>query len=1064
MTTDFANKTSLKVPYQLPEFIRSDANYQTFVAFIQAYYEWMEQQNIGSGKEGVIYGTQNLLNYQDVDFVEPGQQFNKFIDYYINDFLPNFPKDALADKSKLVKIARELYETKGTPASYQFLFRALYNSDAQIFLTRDVVLRASDGKWYVTKSLRLATNDEQFLSISNLRLFGLSSKSFATVERSVRVGNRIEAYISNIERLFVSGEDVVVVDNNNRTLYFKDGQVVPEGTSGSTKLQAKILGSISSVQVKSNRRGQLYKGRDAIYPGDPVVFYGGLNDTDGLGATAYVYETTSGSLRDVLVVNGSHGYREDPNTILQFIGGGGSGAIANVGTVESSAELNVAFIPTDRIDLSRLTKIGNFPANILQISIKDYYANSTIITGNAVSLSGVSTGDTITIVGANTNLNLSGSYTVTVANSEYFFITNTNGTPTGTWQGLSNTGFTAKGVFNPYTFFPTNTSSDLTSTIANTFKFTSFSTYPISSVVLNNGGGGYTSLPTVVAKSLFDSTSFGLKNELGPLGILGPITITNPGIGYANGDIITFANSAGGIGANAYVNVNSSGSIISTTYTFSNTSSIITYPKGGMGYRNSNLPTLNVSTSSGGSGAVLNVSTVLGDGATFTPISDERGIGAITSFIIEDFGEDYISAPSVSLRVRDLVVSNVSLGTIPKKGEVIYQGANLTSAVFKANVDSIFLLEGGATTETSKYVLRTYNYTSNTKTNLQLTIDRTPSANVYLDLDTFYNTSNVITGEVIYKNGIRTYGNGAAEATARFLNGLIIGEGRYINDDGFLSSNQVLESEDYNNFTYDLTVQASFVAYKEVLFKLLHPSGTKIIPFNALKSQQDVTEHVETFKANSHTLGYYTGDNGSNAAMFTTFANPSNNIIHFGSLVGANIGQIINVGSILSITQQQGPNVYSEVLSVNYTTNNAIIRDNVFTSFANVATANVVTSNNRINIRSLTGQYDIINNGEYSNNSNKLGDIAFIGDRIRVVSGANEFNGTISYVSYSNNVIFASTTLGFTSNSANVSIARDIVSTSVTIYNSLGTVFYPELTTQNDERLTTQDGRILILG
>jgi hypothetical protein len=333
-----------------------------------------------------------------------------------------------------------------------------------------------------------------------------------------------------------------------------------------------------------------------------------------------------------------------------------------------------------------------------------------------------------------------------------------------------------------------------------------------------------------------------------------------------------------------------------------------------------------------------------------------------------------------------------------------------------------------------------------------------------LDLDTFYNTSNVITGEVIYKNGIRTYGNGAAEATARFLNGLIIGEGRYINDDGFLSSNQVLESEDYNNFTYDLTVQASFVAYKEVLFKLLHPSGTKIIPFNALKSQQDVTEHVETFKANSHTLGYYTGDNGSNAAMFTTFANPSNNIIHFGSLVGANIGQIINVGSILSITQQQGPNVYSEVLSVNYTTNNAIIRDNVFTSFANVATANVVTSNNRINIRSLTGQYDIINNGEYSNNSNKLGDIAFIGDRIRVVSGANEFNGTISYVSYSNNVIFASTTLGFTSNSANVSIARDIVSTSVTIYNSLGTVFYPELTTQNDERLTTQDGRILILG
>jgi hypothetical protein len=975
MTTDFANKTSLKVPYQLPDFISSDDNYQTFVAFLQAYYEWMEQQNIGSGKEGVIYGTQNLLNYQNVDFKEPGEQFNKFIDYYIKDFLPNFPKDTLADKSKLVKIARRLYEVKGTPASYEFLFRALYNTDAQIFLTRDVVLKASDGKWYVTKSLRLATNDEQFLSIQNLRLFGLTTKSFATVERSVRIGNRIEVYVANIERLFISGEDVVVSDNNNRPLYFKDGKIVPEGTSGSTILQAKILGSISSVQINNNRRGQLYKGRTDLYTGDPVVFYGGLNDVDGLGAKAYVFETTSGSLRDVTVLDGGYGYREDPNTFIQFTGGGGTGAIANVTTVDAGGEINVAFIPTDPIVISQLTTIGAAA----------------------------------------------------------------------------------------YAFFSANTSANINATLANTFNFKSFSTYPIGSVVLNNGGGGYTSLPTVSAKSLYDDT-LGNKEDLEALGILGPITIITPGTGYANGQFITFANSAGGMGANAYVNVNATGSIVSTTYVYANSANPnITYPKGGLGYRNSTLPTLNVS-SSGGSGAVLTVTNVLGSGATFLPVGDERGIGAITSFIIEDFGEDYISAPSVSLRVRDLVVSNVSIATIPKKGEIVYQGANLASAVFKANVDSIFLLETGPTTETSKYILRTYNYTSNTKTNLQLAIERLPSSNISLDLDTTYTTSNVITGEVIYQNGIRTYGNGAAEATARFLNGLIIGEGRYINDDGFLSSNQVLESQDYNNFTYDLTVQASFAAYKELLYKLVHPSGTKIIPFNALKSQQDITEHVETFKANSHTLGYYTGDNGSNAAIFTTFENASNNIIHFGSLVGANIGQIINVGSIISITQNHGPNVYSGVLSVNYTTNNAVISDNVFTSFANVATANVLTSNNRINILSLTGQYDLINNGEYSNTQNKLRDIAFVGDRIRVVSGASVFHGTITYVSYSNNVIFANTTLGFTSNTANVSIARDIVSTSVMIYNTLGSVFYPELITQSGEILTTQDGRILILG
>jgi hypothetical protein len=75
-----AHKTSIRVPYQLPEFIRSDANYQTFVAFLQAYFEWMEQQNIGSGKQGAIYGSQSLYSYTDIDSVEPGQTYNKFID------------------------------------------------------------------------------------------------------------------------------------------------------------------------------------------------------------------------------------------------------------------------------------------------------------------------------------------------------------------------------------------------------------------------------------------------------------------------------------------------------------------------------------------------------------------------------------------------------------------------------------------------------------------------------------------------------------------------------------------------------------------------------------------------------------------------------------------------------------------------------------------------------------------------------------------------------------------------------------------------------------------------
>ena len=99
-----------------------------------AYYEWMEK----NGK--VTERTKNLLNYKDID-----QTTDEFLEYFTNDFLPYFPQDVLIDKQKAVKVARELYQTKGTPASYEFLFRVLYNSDFDIFYTKDAIFKASAG-------------------------------------------------------------------------------------------------------------------------------------------------------------------------------------------------------------------------------------------------------------------------------------------------------------------------------------------------------------------------------------------------------------------------------------------------------------------------------------------------------------------------------------------------------------------------------------------------------------------------------------------------------------------------------------------------------------------------------------------------------------------------------------------------------------------------------------------------------------------------------------------------------------------------------------------------------
>jgi hypothetical protein len=280
----------------------------------------------------------------------------------------------------------------------------------------------------------------------------------------------------------------------------------------------------------------------------------------------------------------------------------------------------------------------------------------------------------------------------------------------------------------------------------------------------------------------------------------------------------------------------------------------------------------------------------------------------------------------------------------------------------------------------------------------------------------------------------------------------------------------VLESEDFNSFTYQLKVQKSFEAYRTVLYRLLHPAGTKVKPITTIKANtQEIIVHRESFVSNTQALSYYTGTTASNAAMYATFENPSNNIIKFSNLSGAILSNIIQFGERISFTYNGfGPNVYSQIMSVDNASNTAVIKDNVYLRFANVAYANLVNSSPKITIPSLTGRYDLINNGEYKYPLTKVRDIFCAGDTIRVGNSANIlYQGTVTYVSYSNNVLFVTPSVNIATSTANsllISTGRDIQSNDVFIYNSLGTVFYPELTTEAGDTITTQNGTRLILG
>jgi len=1047
------NKTSLLVPFQLPKFISEDPNYANFVLFIQAYYEWLEEQN------NTLDFSKNLLNYMDVDTTT-----EQFLQYYVNDFMSYFPQEILADKRKAIKIAKQLYESKGTPASYKFLFRILYNSDVEFFYTKDALLKASAGKWYVPRSLKLATSDKNFLSIQNLRVFGNISKSIATVETAIFDGLKTEVFISNVERLFQSGETVTVVDSNNQTLYFLNGAIVPEGTAGSESLTALIVGQISQVVIDPNNRGLSYS------TGDPIVFYGGLNSNVAgpVGATAYVGQVTSGSIQRIVVSNEGYGYTTSTanlqiggaNTFIQFTnlsGSSPSSPIATVGTLNPAGIANVTFIPTDSIQLKRYHCIGN-------------------IAGSS---------------GANT-------YNVS----------------TGLWTQQSYQ-------------FANNLSANANTTLANAFSFTGFTTYPIASLIVQNQGGGLSSPPSIQAISEYTTDVYSQTN-LANLGILSPIQIVKPGSGYANNDQIAIIGGSG-YGAFANVTVNSSGSIVSADYV-SNLTNMISL--GGMGYMNS-LPVAVVKRTANGNvtirttsstvtgngtnftaqfsnGALLVTNTnivigtvqsivnatsmiltanskingnansyylgtaqlsipgTLGTGATFSQTLNR--VGAITSFNITENGQDYISAPRVSLKVQDLIVSNVSTLSIPVNGDIIYQGANVNTATYIASVDSINALQNYIPANNSIYQLRVYNYNAIPNKNLPLKIDvRSAAYSLVSGYTSIHNTTfdnSVENTRFDSANGIITYGDGFAKANATFLNGLVIGNGQYLDTSGQPSAFDVLQSVDYNNYTYQITLSKEIEKYRDVLLNLLHPSGTRVIGRIAMRSSNNMNFIVNDALDTGHTLGFYAGNAATVSISAGNATTPSNNMVTFNNLYGANIASFLTANTTeIVFVYGTGINdsVHGLVSKINYAANTVTLQDNVWTYFANVAVGTSASNGNNqiINITSLTYSYNIVNNGTYSNTAYPILDIIRVGDTITV-------NGVAQTVTSFSSPYTSVTLSGPLTSGANgyISVGRSITSlyNNVQIIGPVGTQYLAQLGTETGDILTSETGAWLLIG
>ena len=141
MATD--KKTSTLVQSQLPQYLLEEG--PNLVAFLKAYYEWMETSGQATD------ASKNILANRDIDTAD----LNKFYEYFRREVIPLFPKTMMADKRLVAKKIKDLYLSKGTRKSYQLLFRILYNEDVTVYNPSDNILRVSDGRWRKDTLLRL---------------------------------------------------------------------------------------------------------------------------------------------------------------------------------------------------------------------------------------------------------------------------------------------------------------------------------------------------------------------------------------------------------------------------------------------------------------------------------------------------------------------------------------------------------------------------------------------------------------------------------------------------------------------------------------------------------------------------------------------------------------------------------------------------------------------------------------------------------------------------------------------------------------------------------------------
>lgn len=236
------------VSNQFPAFYKEQG--PNFIAFVKAYYEWMEQE------ENIVGASRNLYSTFDIDTTP-----DSFLEHFKHKYMNGLPPEILGNQRFLQKHILELYRSKGSYEAVRLLFRLLYNEDIDFYIPSYDIFKLSDNTWIRPKYLEVDRIDTVLDCVGKMVRgeVGGATAVIESVEQKAVNGNVIGLiFLSNVYGEFQIGERVIC-----------EGKVLSTAP--------KILGSVTGLNILSSSVG--FNVGDEVFSnyGD-VPVYGVVNE------------------------------------------------------------------------------------------------------------------------------------------------------------------------------------------------------------------------------------------------------------------------------------------------------------------------------------------------------------------------------------------------------------------------------------------------------------------------------------------------------------------------------------------------------------------------------------------------------------------------------------------------------------------------------------------------------------------------------------------------------------------------------------------------------------------